>query len=448
MTTLTLRGVKGSPLTHQELDDNFIKFDDALTSGVYEDGLAVSGGDLNVDKGNINVEVGDLNLYGGDIKYYQSLAFHDLDLGADIVVIDDSGALLIGTDHNGTESQLRVSREGNQLVEIGSQSSANGQSTFVQIGNAGVTNSRSAGIKSTQMSSNFEDWRLSLVAYDTSIGSFVSAIDIQPNGEVNVNTPLKIDEGVSVDGGISIVSGDLVINGGGNVVINGGELVDGDGNNIGGGGDGNTDGSVTSIDVAAPLGFLSTGGPVTSEGTIELRYASSHSFGLPSNQTQGTWNTAYDWGDHSTQGYLGPNPNDASTYGRRGAGWVPVEDTKYTAGVGLSLSGTEMRMSGSYEGTFTATGDIVAYSDISLKENINPILGALDKVSALNGITFNRVGDKRISTGLSAQDVKAVLPEAVHIDKNGIHGVAYGNIVGLLVEAIKELKDEVARLKG
>jgi hypothetical protein len=69
-------------------------------------------------------------------------------------------------------------------------------------------------------------------------------------------------------------------------------------------------------------------------------------------------------------------------------------------------------------------------------------------VSGLTGITFNRIGEERVSTGLSAQDVKAVLPEAVHTDEEGLHAVAYGNIVGLLVEAIKELKDEVAQLKG
>jgi predicted HNH restriction endonuclease len=122
-------------------------------------------------------------------------------------------------------------------------------------------------------------------------------------------------------------------------------------------------------------------------------------------------------------------------------------NTTYSAGNGLSLSGTTFTMSGAYTGSFTATGDIIAYSDDSLKTNVQVIDGALGKVEAIRGVTFERIADGSVSTGVIAQELKAVLPEAVHTDAEGLHSVAYGNITGLLIEAVKELSAQVAELK-
>ena len=99
-------------------------------------------------------------------------------------------------------------------------------------------------------------------------------------------------------------------------------------------------------------------------------------------------------------------------------------------------------------GSIYATGDVTAYSDESLKTNIKTIDNGLDKVMALRGITFDRIADGSTSTGVSAQDVKAVLPEAVATDDEGLMAVKYGNLVGLLIEAIKDLKEEVNELKA
>ena len=123
-------------------------------------------------------------------------------------------------------------------------------------------------------------------------------------------------------------------------------------------------------------------------------------------------------------------------------------NTTYTAGNGMTLSGTQFLMSGSYTGSFTATGDITAYSDDSLKTNVQVIDGALGKVEAIRGVTFERIEDGSVSTGVIAQELKAVLPEAVHTDAYGVHSVAYGNITGLLIEAVKELSAEVKELKN
>jgi hypothetical protein len=74
-------------------------------------------------------------------------------------------------------------------------------------------------------------------------------------------------------------------------------------------------------------------------------------------------------------------------------------------GNGISVSSDGVAMSGSYTGTFTATGDICAYSDASLKTNVQTIEGALDKVSAVRGVTFERIADGSVSAGVVAQEL-------------------------------------------
>jgi hypothetical protein len=94
-----------------------------------------------------------------------------------------------------------------------------------------------------------------------------------------------------------------------------------------------------------------------------------------------------------------------------------------------------------------AYGTITSASDIRLKHDIAPIEDALNKVDQLRGVCFTMNDSGKRSTGLIAQDVAKVLSEAVLPMENGYMSVAYGNIVGLLVEAIKELRAEVQALK-
>jgi hypothetical protein len=98
---------------------------------------------------------------------------------------------------------------------------------------------------------------------------------------------------------------------------------------------------------------------------------------------------------------------------------------------------------------WTAAGNVTAYSDARLKTNIVKITGALDKVDQLNGYTFDRTDiNTTRQTGVIAQEVMKVLPEAVLGTEETTYAVAYGNMVGLLIEAIKELRAEVAELRG
>lgn len=103
--------------------------------------------------------------------------------------------------------------------------------------------------------------------------------------------------------------------------------------------------------------------------------------------------------------------------------------------------------------TVTATGNITAFgtvSDITRKENISPITNALDKISRLGGYTFNYKGDDTPMTGVMAQELIEVLPEVVYETtdpntKEKVFAVRHGNIIGLLIEAIKELKEQVGK---
>lgn len=118
-------------------------------------------------------------------------------------------------------------------------------------------------------------------------------------------------------------------------------------------------------------------------------------------------------------------------------------NTTYSAGNGLSLSGTQFLMSGSYSGSFTASGNITAYSDERLKENIETINGGLERVLKMRGVMYDKDGKRE--TGVIAQEIREVLPEAVHDDGEYL-SVAYGNLVGVLIEAVKDLKTEVKEL--
>jgi hypothetical protein len=178
-----------------------------------------------------------------------------------------------------------------------------------------------------------------------------------------------------------------------------------------------------------------------------------------------------------------------------------VTDTTYSAGAGLDLSGTtfsiesdvrehanqyfggsggeytyydnsnalvrfyvnsseEMRLYSS--GDLHVDGNVVAYStsisDERLKTDIVKIDSALDKVGQINGYTFTYTTDGKKSAGVIAQEVEKVLPSAItestlplkmgEDDKTEYKTVQYDQLIGLLVEAVKELKAEVAELKG
>lgn len=97
----------------------------------------------------------------------------------------------------------------------------------------------------------------------------------------------------------------------------------------------------------------------------------------------------------------------------------------------------------------TASGNVTAYSDVSLKDNIETISNALEMVNSLRGVRFNRkdLEGNPLQIGVVAQEVEKIVPEVVKTADDGLKSVAYGNLIGLLIEAVKELSAEVEELK-
>jgi ABC-type transporter Mla subunit MlaD len=118
-------------------------------------------------------------------------------------------------------------------------------------------------------------------------------------------------------------------------------------------------------------------------------------------------------------------------------------------GIGTTASGVS--------GEIRATGDITAFysSDIRLKENIQPIQNALEKVESISGNTYDwKKGYEELHShkgndvGVIAQEIEAILPQIVTNRDNGYKAVQYEKIVPLLIEAIKELSAKIKRLEN
>jgi len=100
-------------------------------------------------------------------------------------------------------------------------------------------------------------------------------------------------------------------------------------------------------------------------------------------------------------------------------------------------------------GSFTAGGNVTAYSDKKLKDDVKVIENAVEKIKQVRGVTFirNDIEDNKRQAGVIAQEVEKVLPEVVGYDEDrDTKTVAYGNMVGLLIEAIKEQQETIDKL--
>jgi hypothetical protein len=133
------------------------------------------------------------------------------------------------------------------------------------------------------------------------------------------------------------------------------------------------------------------------------------------------------------------------------------------SGANVSFSGTVSTSSNlSVTGTITASSNITssgtvtgaevtATSDVALKENITTISDALATVDKLRGVDFTWKDGGKNGTGLIAQEVESVVPEAVldvTTNDETTKTIAYGNLTGVLVEAIKDLKKKVEALEA
>lgn len=113
----------------------------------------------------------------------------------------------------------------------------------------------------------------------------------------------------------------------------------------------------------------------------------------------------------------------------------------YTTAV---ISSTKLTFNPS-TGNFSAT-QFTSLSDKTLKTNIRPIENSVALVQRLQGVRFDWLENNKPSLGLIAQEVEEVIPELVETD-NGIKSVSYSNMIGVLIEAIKEQQKQIEELK-
>jgi len=218
-----------------------------------------------------------------------------------------------------------------------------------------------------------------------------------------------------------------------------------------------------------------------------------------STQNITNWNTAFGWGNHAVQGYAKSSDIPTVSYpvvsvnGKTGSVTLSAGDVgaqpagsyaaanhshdyaasnhthnyaatnhthseyaasshthnyapNYGAGNGISLASSKIAMSGSFTGSFTASGDVTAYSDEALKKNIST--APCDVIEQLRGVEFEWKEDGRFGSGVIAQEVEKVLPHLIHDHEDGHKSVNYNGLIGYLIEEVKALKVELEAIRG
>jgi hypothetical protein len=83
-----------------------------------------------------------------------------------------------------------------------------------------------------------------------------------------------------------------------------------------------------------------------------------------------------------------------------------------------------------------------------VKTDIETISNALDIVKGLRGVYFTRTGETQRQVGVIAQEVEEILPEVVHTSLDDLKSVSYGNIVGVLIEALKDVSKRLEKMEN
>ena len=117
---------------------------------------------------------------------------------------------------------------------------------------------------------------------------------------------------------------------------------------------------------------------------------------------------------------------------------------RYSGNLGIGTTSPSYKLH--VVGDIYATGNVTAYSDVRNKKNLKTIEDPVSKIEKINGYTYEK--DGIAYTGLVAQELLEVLPEAVSGSEELGYGIAYGNMAGIFVEAIKELNSKIKALEN
>jgi len=134
------------------------------------------------------------------------------------------------------------------------------------------------------------------------------------------------------------------------------------------------------------------------------------------------------------------------TYIRSGGTSATTGRIRFREGNNIDMASISPSGAGVGSGSVTASAFFYS-SDISLKENIQPLVGALGKVLQLQPVTFNWKDSGEPSIGFIAQDVEKLFPEVVSTSEEGLKSVEYGKLTALIAEAIKEQQAEIDSMR-
>lgn len=127
---------------------------------------------------------------------------------------------------------------------------------------------------------------------------------------------------------------------------------------------------------------------------------------------------------------------DFSVSSNLNLGHVTLKSFGSNLGVNLPL-GIEPQYGLHVNGVIYSDDGVYALSDMSLKDDVKPIDRALSRLMQLRGYTYDLKGRRRM--GMSAHELLDHAPEAVSVDNRGLLSVAYGDVLALVVEAVREL---------
>ena len=120
-----------------------------------------------------------------------------------------------------------------------------------------------------------------------------------------------------------------------------------------------------------------------------------------------------------------------------------IKGTSGNVGIGSASPAYKLDVTG----TIRATGDVIAYSDRRVKQDIVTLENSVELIQKLRGVSYKKIGESEEKIGVIAQEILEVLPQVVSEDENGMYSVAYGNMAGLFIEAIKQQQAHIDTLE-
>jgi hypothetical protein len=244
-----------------------------------------------------------------------------------------------------------------------------------------------------------------------------TGVSISPAGAIQANGSLTVDTSATFGGGYG--STGATISAAGALQLNSGLTVD-DAATFGG-------------------GYGSTGVTISNAGAIQANGALQ----LDGTLTQGADGAGVD------AKFFGGDANEYMLYDAS-ANHLQFQNASaaLVLEIGASSNGyaLEVAQLAGDAGKIKATA-FVTYSDETLKEEVTAMDNALDAVMSLNGVEFTWKNSGERDFGFLAQEVKSVIPQAVSVGSDGIHGVDYSRLTSVLVEAVKAQQVQIEDLK-